>query len=184
MFFVVFYKEYSLYYCGKNNWRINMDWVTKNILLSLFCVFVASVSADDRVSINSGDWAVCGIWGESPSEGFCNPSSNSNHFISNNNTVNINKDVIAGYLTSANLTIDQGAILNINESFNYSQTEQSNLIDISGTLNIDQSSSVNFRTASLTVKEGGVINISSGELVINRVTVESGGIINLTGGGI
>ncbi|MBX3102096.1 MAG: T9SS type A sorting domain-containing protein [Bacteroidetes bacterium] len=92
--------------------------------------------------------------------------------------------VDAGYNTNhrhiGSIYIDPSASLTLNTAWP-GRTSGSFNINVCGTLTVASGTS-DFGNHTLTVNNGGIVNITGGELEVDKVVVKSGGTLNLNGG--
>jgi len=160
------------------------------LLLFLFQLNIAAVMAQCPTcpascitSTGTGSWDDCLKWSGVSCTGWSTATimGNRRQVVQSGHTVSVPATVSSFHARSMGIYVNSGGTLNIGGAINgnsYSAT----VISVAGTLNVTAGNS-NFDGSTLTVCNGGVVNISGGQLKVSSIVVESGGTINISGSG-
>jgi len=160
-------------------------------LLLFFHLLIPSVvysqcptcSASCITSTGTGSWDDCTKWSGVSCINWSTATimGNRRQVVQSGHVITVPATVSTYHARSMGIYVSSGGTLNIGGALNgnsYSAT----VISVAGTLNVTAGNS-NFDGSTLTVCNGGVVNISGGQLKVSSIVVKSGGTINISGSG-
>ncbi len=105
---------------------------------------------------------------------------NRNQVIQGFHTVTVPAGISSNHAMSRGIYVYSNGTLNVNAALDGGFSAFN--IDVCGTMNVT-SGTTEFNSATLTVYNGGVLNVSGGKLEVDQIVVKSGGTINISGSG-
>lgn len=134
-------------------------------------------------STGTGNWDDCLKWSGVSCVGWSTATimGNRKQVIQTGHVITIPSTVTSFHARSNGVYVNTGGVLNVSGAIN-GNSYGATVISVSGTINYTSGNS-NFDGSTLTVCDGGVLNISGGQLKVSTIIVKSGGTINISGSG-
>ncbi len=161
-----------------------IDDIVVTSIPSCMCSCAGSCIDSDQ----TGNWNDCNTWGILDGDVSCIGWASATilgsrkEIIASGHTVTVPVGISTVHDKTLGVYIQAGGTLTLNDELDGFNSTNADNIYICGTMNVSHSGTSDFREATLTVGDGGVLNLNSGVLYVYNVIVESGGVINLSGG--